>query len=261
MKKLHWETVGNGNINLILLHGWGLNNNVWLFIIKKLSNHFKLYLVDLPGFGYSNALNDCSFDEISEILFQTMPKKSIWLGWSMGGLFVNNIGLNHSKQVIALINICSSPCFISKKNWPGIANSQLMRMFNQLNKNYKKIIDYFIDIQNQQTKEKKLNIDFLKKIISSKPIPEINTLKNGLKILKNIDLREKMIKLKIPLLRIYGELDNLVPIKINNILNIKWPNTYSYIIKKSGHTPFISSPEVLCNILIKFKEKIKMNLQ
>ena len=53
MKTLWWQTVGTGNCHLVLLHGWGLNAEVWHCISEELASQFTLHLVDLPGYGYA----------------------------------------------------------------------------------------------------------------------------------------------------------------------------------------------------------------
>ena len=51
MNNIWWQTKGQGNVHLVLLHGWGLNAEVWRCIDEELSSHFTLHLVDLPGSG------------------------------------------------------------------------------------------------------------------------------------------------------------------------------------------------------------------
>jgi len=70
--------------------------------------------------------------------------------------------------------------------------------------------------------------------------------------LRQVDLRQAMGKLSIPLLRIYGALDGLVPRKIVPILDAMWPESHSKIIEKSAHAPFISHPELFCEQIIQF---------
>ncbi len=59
MKQLYWYTCGEGDCDLVLLHGWGLNSGVWHCIIDRLAPHFRLHLVDLPGYGRSKIMVRC----------------------------------------------------------------------------------------------------------------------------------------------------------------------------------------------------------
>jgi pimeloyl-[acyl-carrier protein] methyl ester esterase len=71
-----------------------------------------------------------------------------------------------------------------------------------------------------------------------------------------IDLRKKILKLNVPLFRIYGDLDPLIPKVIANILDKTIPYSYSKIIKKSAHAPFITQPKEFCKCLLKFKNSL-----
>ena len=52
---LHIEIVGDGP-PLVLLHGWGLHGGVFAPLVDRLSDRFRMHLVDLPGHGYSLSL-------------------------------------------------------------------------------------------------------------------------------------------------------------------------------------------------------------
>ncbi|MCP5077676.1 MAG: alpha/beta fold hydrolase, partial [Psychromonas sp.] len=55
------RVVGQGK-DLVLLHGWGVNSAVWQPVVELLGKHFRLHLIDLPGFGESKAVADYSLD-------------------------------------------------------------------------------------------------------------------------------------------------------------------------------------------------------
>src|SRR3989304_9995018 len=38
---------------LLLIHGWGMHGGMWGSVAEKLSAHFHVLAVDLPGHGYS----------------------------------------------------------------------------------------------------------------------------------------------------------------------------------------------------------------
>lgn len=118
MKNFYLNIKGNGKINVVILNGWGFDSKIWFFIVKKLNNIFKFYLIDLPGIGINKHLIPVKIDTIIKILYYYIPKNCIWLGWSIGGLIVNQFALSYPKHILAIINVTSSPCFIKKKNGP-----------------------------------------------------------------------------------------------------------------------------------------------
>lgn len=120
MNNIWWQTKGQGNVHLVLLHGWGLNAEVWRCIDEELSSHFTLHLVDLPGFGRSRGFGALSLADMAEAVLRQAPDKAIWLGWSLGGLVASQIALTHPERVQALVTVASSPCFSARDEWPGI---------------------------------------------------------------------------------------------------------------------------------------------
>ena len=43
----------SGKPQLALIHGWGLGSAVWQPVVEPLSRHYRVHLVDLPGYGYA----------------------------------------------------------------------------------------------------------------------------------------------------------------------------------------------------------------
>ena len=109
--KLNIESKGQG-IDIVMLHGWGMNHAVFSPLFEKLSN-YRVHYVDLPGFGHSDAI-DGELEAWCQHLIEQLPDNSIWLGWSLGGLIASKIALLYPTKVKALITVASSPCFLAK---------------------------------------------------------------------------------------------------------------------------------------------------
>ncbi|MDA6076661.1 alpha/beta fold hydrolase [Edwardsiella anguillarum] len=84
MSALFWHTCGAGKRDLVLLHGWGLNAEVWRCIVPQLSAQFRLHLVDLPGYGRSGGDTPYSLAEMTQRVLAQAPERALWLGWSLG---------------------------------------------------------------------------------------------------------------------------------------------------------------------------------
>jgi pimeloyl-ACP methyl ester carboxylesterase len=54
---LAYRAAGHGS-PLILLHGWAASSRYWLITLAELSTDFRVYALDLPGFGDSPALQE-----------------------------------------------------------------------------------------------------------------------------------------------------------------------------------------------------------
>lgn len=253
MKKFIWKTKGSGNINLVILNGWGINSEIWFFIVQKLSIYFKLHLIDFPGIGINKKIYPNTIQKIIEILNLYMPQNSIYLGWSLGGLIATYFTLLYPNKTLGLIHVNSSPCFIKHKKWPGINKNNLYDIYHNLSNKYYETINNFLFSQIPKEKQNSKDLEILKKkIFQEDHIPSQEILKKGLEILLTLDLRSQISQIKVPFLRIYGSLDTLVPKKISSLIDHMCPNSNSIIIEKAGHIPFISHKKEFCFILLEY---------
>jgi pimeloyl-[acyl-carrier protein] methyl ester esterase len=256
MNDIWWQTRGEGNCHLVLLHGWGLNAEVWHCISEELSSHFTLHLVDLPGFGRSQGFGAMTLEEMAERVLDQAPENAIWLGWSLGGLVAIQVALAHPGRVQALITVASSPCFSARDGWPGIKSDVLAGFQQQLSEDFQRTVERFLALQTMGTETARQDARALKKTVLALPMPPVDVLNGGLEILKTVDLRESLTSLTVPFLRLYGYLDGLVPRKVVPLLDALWPESESLIFAKAAHAPFISHPDAFCQALVALKQRL-----
>lgn len=258
MSTLWWQTEGEGEVDLVLLHGWGLNAEVWHNIIPELSTHFRLHLVDLPGYGRSQGFGALTLEQMADIVLAQpqLPARAIWLGWSLGGLVAGQIALTHPERVQALVSVASSPCFAAGETWPGIKPDVLSGFQHMLNVDFQKTVERFLALQTLGTEHARHDARLLRSVVLAQPIPELDVLNGGLQILKTADLRQPLAALDMPHWRIYGKLDGLVPRKIIELLDEQWPRSISHIFPKAAHAPFVSHRDDFCQLLLSLRESL-----
>ena len=256
MNDIWWQTTGEGNCPLVLLHGWGLNAQVWDCITPELGAHFTLHLVDLPGYGRSEGFGALSLAEMAAHVLEKAPEQAIWLGWSLGGLVASQLALQHPERVSALVTVASSPCFSAHEDWPGIKPEVLSGFQQQLSEDFQRTVERFLALQTMGTESARQDARALKKAVLSLPMPSPEVLNGGLEILKTADLRQPLAGLTMPFLRLYGRLDGLVPRKIVALLDAQWTQSESLVFDKAAHAPFISHPQAFCESLIALKKHL-----
>lgn len=252
MSSLYWRTTGEGDRDLVLLHGWGLNAEVWQDIVPRLSPHFRLHLVDLPGYGRSQACGPLTLADMAQQLLPQLPERAVLLGWSLGGLVASQLALTAPQRVTALISVASSPCFTAGEEWPGIRPETLAGFQQQLSTDFQRTVERFLALQTMGTERARQDARQLKDIVLSQPMPPVAVLESGLDILRHADLRPALDHLTVPFLRLYGYLDGLVPRSIAAMLDARWPHSPSVVMEKAAHAPFISHPEAFCEQVMMF---------
>ncbi|MFT8209874.1 MAG: pimeloyl-ACP methyl ester esterase BioH [Symbiopectobacterium sp.] len=255
MTTLYWHTEGEGKRDLVLLHGWGLNAQVWQGIAERLALHFRLHRVDLPGYGRSLGYGALSLNDMTDIVLAQAPEQAVWLGWSLGGLVASQAALSAPARVSALVTVASSPCFGAQEEWPGGIKPTVLQGFQQqLREDFQSTVERFLALQTLGTGSARQDARLLKSVVLEQPMPSIEVLDGGLEILRQTDLCQAMAALTLPMLRIYGALDGLVPRKVASLLDERWPDSDSVVMAQAAHAPFISHPDAFAALIRTFAE-------
>ncbi len=212
---------------LLLLHGFGFDHKIWTPFLIDLNKKYRVYRVDLPGFGKTACM---PWEAFKFNLLEQLPPQIALCGWSMGGLIATRLALEHPERISHLINISSSPCFMASSHWPGILPNQLNLFNQQLKLNPKKTIENFMGLAPSE----KLNLE---------------GLQNGLDVLRDWDFRNKLHALKPHTAYLFAHLDRIVPAKLMQTMQATYPFFQYQFIRKASHAPFLSHPEI-CLIFI-----------
>lgn len=234
------------NAPIVLLHGWGMNKQVWNGVLERMPEDVRarIQVLDLPGYGTNKTVpNPYSIDALSEWLGTEISGPSHILGWSLGGLVAIKFAEQNPEKVMSLGLIASTPKFQQDDDWPGIRPEVLTAFSEQLLKNHQQTIQRFLAIQAMGSETAKQDIKLLKEWILSAEQPDSSALSGGLELLKTVDLRASLNTLSRPVFGIFGRLDSLVPVATVNELKKQLPNADLTICDHVSHAPFISNPE------------------
>lgn len=247
------HTDGEGP-DLVLLHGWGLHSGIWETIYWELCEHFRVTLVDLPGFGRSPMPNgDYDFDMLVDQVAQIPVERAHWLGWSLGGLVATAFALRHPDRVHTLTTVASNPRFVQNQDWKTAMRPDLMDNFcTFLEEDYEGTLIRFLAIQAMGSETAKEDIRELKETVFIHGRPHVKALRGGLQILNQIDLRPQLANLQMPLYRIYGKLDSLVPAKTADAVAALLPDSQHTILPKASHAPFLSHKQQFLQHVLDF---------
>lgn len=248
---IRYTIIGSGK-NLVLVHGWGATSAIWSPVVKQLSAHYCLHLVDLPGVSHQPELNDYSLEKIADTLLEKLPDNAIWCGWSLGGLIATYIASNFPERVEKLIQVCSSLKFVEDESWLGMKEEVFGLFKVGMSLQPKKTLNRFLSLQTMGSETVKSDITTVKYLLADQPESKLSALIAGLDLLENVDLRNEFSQLTIPCLIVLGEKDSLVPIDNARTLLSLYPSQQQLIFKKSSHVPFISEPDLFVNELINF---------
>lgn len=197
---INYETLGEGN-PVVLLHGWLTDLESMRPLANNLAQKFKVYLIDVVGFGKSDLPKDpLTTDDfgnfLKELLEKLEIKNPILIGHSNGGrIIINSVGrgLVTPRKIVLIDSAGLKPRrSLSYKIKVGIFKTGKL-LLNLI-------------------PSKELRSKLRSKVGSSdyKSSPEV--LKDTMNIILNEDQRSLLPNIKVPTLLIWGTLDTATPI-------------------------------------------------
>lgn len=246
---INYEVLGSGN-PVILLHGWLATLETMRPIANNLSRNFKVYLVDIVGFGKSDLpehplKTDDFGDFLSEFVKKLKIKNPILIGHSNGGKTIINAvgrGLVSAKKIVLIDSTGIKP----KRNisyYFKVGFFKIGKFILNLLPNTKKI---------NEIKEKLRN-----KVGSSDYRASANVLKETMKIILNEDQSKYLTKISVPTLLIWGSLDTATPISDAKKMEKLIPDCGLVVYPGASHFSYLENIDN-CNIVLNefFKKDI-----
>jgi len=232
---INYKVFGEGRPFLIL-HGWGSKSDNWQKVGELLSTRGKRVIIpDLPGFGTSDkpktawSLDDyCDF--IEEFIRNLNLEKISLLGHSFGGSLSIKCSLKFPGKIEKLLLV--SPACFRRKSIKKIILFVIAKIF--------KIFSYLPFLRKA----------FYKFIVRNSDYSYVQGIMKDiyLKIIKT-DLSGLLEKVNVPTVIIWGEKDNITPLRQGKIINQKIKNSQLKIIPEAGHNLNLKNPEELVKLV------------
>ncbi|MFX0166008.1 MAG: alpha/beta fold hydrolase [Promethearchaeota archaeon] len=104
-----YEIYGDGD-PVLLVHGFGAKKESWIAQISPLSKHFKVIRFDNRGAGKSDRPDgpytmEIFADDINSLLDHLEIEKTHIIGWSLGGMIVQNFILKYPQRINKMVLI------------------------------------------------------------------------------------------------------------------------------------------------------------
>jgi len=240
---IYIETFGSGP-DLVFLHGWAMHSGVWKSVRDRLALKFRVHLLDLPGHGFSSACELGDFDQVVDIVQDSLPENSIVCGWSLGGQIAMALALNNPASVKKLVLVSTTPCFVKKYDWPWGMESKFLQFFMEnLHQNYRVTINRFLTLQINGGRNVTNTLAQLRAYVFERDQPDYNALQKGLVILQTNDMRENLHHIEQPVLLLHGANDVITHPAAAEWMNKQLKNSKLVMFPRCGHAPFLTDPE------------------
>ena len=254
---LYMEKQGTGP-DLLLLHGWGLHGGIWDTLLPRLTPHFTVSCLDLPGHGQSRHVPmPAQLAELAALVAGAAPKQAVWLGWSFGGLVALRAALDGPQPMRGLVLANATPRFVTGPDWPeAMPPATLAGFAAGLAGDYQGVLQRFLFLQVQGDETVRDSLRSLRAALFGHGEPEAASLASGLELLRTSDLRQECESVEVPTLVLGGGYDRLTPPAASEFLARAIPGARLHNFPKSAHAPFISHPEAFTEALMGFVHEL-----
>lgn len=247
---MHIETLGSGT-PLVLIHGWAMHSGLFAPLTRRLVEHFHVHLVDLPGHGRSRthvALDDPQ--RIASELAQAIPEGAVWAGWSLGGMIALHAAQMFPGRVRAVAAIASNPRFVSATDWEHGVPAQVFEQFAAgLERDFTATVERFLALEAMGSQHANTELRALRAQAFEHGPPDIESLRQGLRLLQAGDLRDAVGNLAVPSLWIAGRRDRLVPPQAMRWAADTAPRA-THLSLDTGHMPFLAESATVAEALV-----------
>ncbi len=246
------EKTGHGP-NLALLHGWGLHGGIWEGVRETLAQRFRVHVVDLPGYGASPACEPYTFEALTRSVARALPERTHVVGWSLGGQVALQWARVEPQQIDKLILIGATPSFRQREDWAhGLSDPVMAEFATSLEQDYEGTLKRFLSLQARSGDEARATIAALREQLFARGKPSLATLRAGLAILSELDLREALGAIKQATLVIHGSHDMLTPPAAGQWLAQALPHAQLEMVRGAAHAPFLSHPQATLDAMTRF---------
>ena len=241
--------MANGkNLDCVLLHGWGVTNNVWHNFCKGLNQFNNITSPNL--YGVAKNINSRDIRVIAMAINKKIQSDCVLIGWSLGGLVATLIA-EQSDKIKAVVYIATAPCFINNENWTNVID---VKDFEKLESKFLNdtamALKYFAGLIASGDEAPKNTNKLIRQSLAN--TEDSATLGSWLEQMRKTEQRSNFSALKIPILILLGENDVLINAHIKNELTSLNPSAQANVLKNCGHAPFISNADQTIKLINEF---------
>jgi len=219
-------------MELVYLHGFATTPEIWGQFWKSNSLHSSI--IRFPSLSFAR------IEAESQKLGCSLNSNTILVGWSMGGMVAIETALNFPEKIKGLVLLSTTPKFVRSNEYSAGVSETLLKLLR------KRIKAGGIDAFHTM-----LFGDYKPAGLADLSIEQAM---EELEELARIDLREKLADLKLPVLIIHGDQDQICLPEAAEFMRQRIADSQLSILPGVMHAPMIQAPSELKALIEDFTE-------
>jgi pimeloyl-ACP methyl ester carboxylesterase len=271
--KTHFVAKGAQGPALVLIHGFGCSTATWEKNIDELSKRFRVFALDLKGFGLSAKPKDGQYhlhaftEHVLGFLDVMKLDKAVLVGNSMGGAVATRLALLHPDRVAGLVLVDAIPAAFPRPSLP-LGRTSAEPLANAKGKpRTPPLVAFTRAMITRQTIASGLKSAFHDQALITDSMIETHyrpiTIEGAAEALvamlnpppESAGTLPPLTALKVPTLVVWGRHDRLVPQPIADLYARAIPGARKVVFENSGHFPQIEEAAEFNTRLTEFVSK------
>lgn len=238
---------------IVFIHGFPFSNEMWTPQIETLKEEYRLVAYDIRGHGKSDTGDgqytlELFVDDLIALLDRLEIPKAVLCGFSMGGYIALRTIERNPERVCSLILCDTGP--------QADTNEVKLRRAASIRSVKTKGVDQYADsflkavFTAESFKSRQNEVGMMRRIIKSNS--EIGICGTLLALAGRTDTTDALQSIAVPTLIIVGELDEVTPPKLSQIMDSKIKNSELRIIPNVAHMSNLENPTEFNRVLLDF---------
>ncbi|GAB2468861.1 hydrolase [Hymenobacter qilianensis] len=242
------KVIGQGKQTMMLVHGFGCDQNIWRYITAGLSANYQLVLIDQVGVGNSDlsayepdkyaTLNGYAAD-IVEVCHTLGLQDVILVGHSVGAMISVLSAIQEPDLFSKLILIGPSPCYINDHDYfGGFERADIEAMLDMLNKDFRDWANTFAPLIMGNPECPSLAQELMESFCRA----DNAIAKEFARVTFLSDNRQDLPKVLTKTLILQCSSDMIAPAEVGAFVHQSIPDSRLITLRATGHCPHLSAP-------------------
>jgi pimeloyl-ACP methyl ester carboxylesterase len=239
---IEYNVEGEGQ-DLVILHGWGCNKEMFDFLVDHYKSKYRVFAFDLPGFGGSDeptqVMGTMEYAKRMHEVFDALEiKNPIGIGHSFGGRILIKMAMFYTFDKLILTGSA------------GVVNKRPLRYYIKV---YTfKVMKRLYRMGPVQKVFPNMLEKYRKKSGSADYNQASPIMKQVLSKVVNENLVHEFNKIKVPTLLIWGELDTATPLSDGKLMEKEFQDAGLVVFEGGSHYAFLEQAQRFLKVLDAF---------
>jgi len=238
--QMAYDDIGQNGKPVVLIHGFGLNRNIWKEMASNYLSQQRVILPDVRGHGESEAPEGAYpmsliAEDIRALLDFLKIEEAAICGHSMGGYITLAFAERYPERLSGLGLITTRAEADSAEN-----RADRFNMVEKVRENGAIILDE--SLAPKLTKDENVLHQIHEILSNTNPVGIIGVLQG---MAERPDRRDLLPRIRVPSLVVAGDQDQIIDVEDARQMALAFPNGRFHLVSGAGHMPMVEKPGVL----------------